>query len=497
MGDKYDVNTITGSSSMSSREREFFEAYGDALEQQAALIAKLHWLEGEKQEKELGVLLRDLEGKRNEYVVQGAPLYCSKCIQDRQTLTYKEKELESTPVQDESYASLQVPEDRQASINDLIPACVEDCKGGIRDIRDGKINIFGFGNCGDIEDKEALEDLLARAGLTDREDEVREAIEEGKGTCHCFMKLNDSWENLPLAGEYMTGYFSMPSDLIEYEKERCSPSYLRFNGKEGINMLSMLFCAFGGGIITAQESGQKIIVNVSALACASGGEHKGSLEWGQMKNNAIYIYNYLIEEGWSMEAICGLLGNIYIECGMNPGAWQEWNKMGKRQGYGLVQWSPARDFMIAAGFREDTEAIDGETDEDAIQEANDEADEAAANRVNSWATDYPQALMDMELEYLLESLYSTDSEKKRWLVDKKHKYYRILPPSSNVPLDMSVDTFIISEYGAGDLALVFHASYERSGDGPERLQKRVDAADRWYEYFSGANPDIELADFPQ
>lgn len=70
------------------------------------------------------------------------------------------------------------------------------------------------------------------------------------------MKLNESWENLPLAGEYLTGYFNIPPDLVEYERDRCSPSYLRFNGKEEINMMSMLFCQFGGGIITAQESGQ-------------------------------------------------------------------------------------------------------------------------------------------------------------------------------------------------------------------------------------------------
>ncbi|MDE7044044.1 MAG: hypothetical protein K2O97_03330, partial [Acetatifactor sp.] len=106
--------------------------------------------------------------------------------------------------------------------------------------------------------KVALEDLLARAGLTDREAEVREAIEAGKGTCHCLMRLNESWENLALAGEYLTGYFDISPDLVEYERDRCSPSYLRFNGKEGINMMSMLFCSFGGGIITARESGQKL-----------------------------------------------------------------------------------------------------------------------------------------------------------------------------------------------------------------------------------------------
>ena len=102
------------------------------------------------------------------------------------------------------------------------------------------------------------------------------------------------------------------------------------------------------------------MVGVSALACTAEREHKGSLEWEQMKSNAIYIYNYLAERGWSMEATCGLMGNIYMECGMNPGAWQYWNQMGEGQGYGLVQWSPSREFMIVAGFRENVEAMYGE-----------------------------------------------------------------------------------------------------------------------------------------
>ena len=38
---------------------------------------------------------------------------------------------------------------------------------------------------------------------------------------------------------------------------------------------------------------------------------------------------------------------------------------------------------------------------------------------------------------------------------------------------------------------------ERSGDGANELQHRVDAAEKWYEYFSGVNPEIELTDFPK
>ena len=67
----------------------------------------------------------------------------------------------------------------------------------------------------------------------------------------------------------------------------------------------------------------------------------------QQEANAEYIYNYLSNEGWSINAICGLLGNIQQESQMNPGAWQigfEDNKSSSNCGYGLIQFTPAEDF---------------------------------------------------------------------------------------------------------------------------------------------------------
>ena len=126
------------------------------------------------------------------------------------------------------------------------------------------------------------------------------------------------------------------------------------------------------------------------------------------------------------------------------------------------------------------------------------ADAYAANCVNSWAAEHPQALMDMELEYLLDSLYGENGTTLRWYDrDMVQPYYRKSMPSCGAPSRMPVDTYVISDWDAGDLALVFHASYERSGDGTEDLQDRADAANIRYEYFSGANPNIGLDGFPQ
>lgn len=43
-----------------------------------------------------------------------------------------------------------------------------------------------------------------------------------------------------------------------------------------------------------------------------------SLNEEQMKINATYIYNYLIAKGWSINAICGMLGNMQSESSINP-----------------------------------------------------------------------------------------------------------------------------------------------------------------------------------
>lgn len=58
----------------------------------------------------------------------------------------------------------------------------------------------------------------------------------------------------------------------------------------------------------------------------------------QQENNAIEFYNYFIDYGATLEAICGMLGNITRESTLNPA-----NKQGNstRLGWGLIQWTPA------------------------------------------------------------------------------------------------------------------------------------------------------------
>lgn len=186
----------------------------------------------------------------------------------------------------------------------------------------------------------------------------------------------------------------------------------------------------------------------------------------RQQDNALYIYNYLKEEGWSTEAIAGLLGNIQHESGLNPAAWQSMGQSGdgnRNQGYGLVQWTKAGDkFLADCGL---TNA-----------------------QVNDLAAKDPQKLMDLQLEYLLTTMKPGGGE---WIASEQTvaRHYDAYPLDPKTPRLMSYDDYTTSELNASQLALVFHASYERSGDykveeTDGRIAKRVNYAENWYDFLT-------------
>lgn len=58
----------------------------------------------------------------------------------------------------------------------------------------------------------------------------------------------------------------------------------------------------------------------------------------EMKTNAIEFYNYFSSIGATLESICGMLGNIQRESGLNPGNKQT---SSTSSGWGLIQWTPS------------------------------------------------------------------------------------------------------------------------------------------------------------
>lgn len=77
---------------------------------------------------------------------------------------------------------------------------------------------------------------------------------------------------------------------------------------------------------------------------------KPSGAYGISSDEAIANYKEvvnLLSDTWTMEAICGMLGNMYAESGMNPWRWQSdsVSLTSSSKGYGLVQFTPAYGYI--------------------------------------------------------------------------------------------------------------------------------------------------------
>ena len=69
------------------------------------------------------------------------------------------------------------------------------------------------------------------------------------------------------------------------------------------------------------------------------------LSQSEMENNAKLVQSFLLSRGWTNNAIAGVLGNMQSESGINPGIWQSLNEGNYSGGYGLVQWTPATNYI--------------------------------------------------------------------------------------------------------------------------------------------------------
>lgn len=68
----------------------------------------------------------------------------------------------------------------------------------------------------------------------------------------------------------------------------------------------------------------------------------------EMQNNATELWNYFGSNGWSVEAVSAMLGNMQTESTINPNIWESLT-VNYNRGYGLVQWTPATKYINWAG----------------------------------------------------------------------------------------------------------------------------------------------------
>jgi N-acetylmuramoyl-L-alanine amidase len=149
----------------------------------------------------------------------------------------------------------------------------------------------------------------------------------------------------------------------------------------------------------------------------------------ELLQNAKCIFDYLTKTThWSANAVCGLLGNTFVESKHNPSAWEN-NKVGNLdRGYGIVQWTPASKYL-------------------------------------DWAKSMGYAATDMEGQLL----------RLKYEMDNGFQYYK----TDDYPLTFK--QFIVSDKSPDYLAKAFIYNYERPGN--PNVELRAQKAMEYYQLF--------------
>lgn len=157
------------------------------------------------------------------------------------------------------------------------------------------------------------------------------------------------------------------------------------------------------------------------------------LTQAQKENNATEVYNFFYPDGMTLEAICGLLGNMTRESSINPGMKQTESES---SGWGLIQWTPS-------------------------------------TRLTEWCNTYGYTWHDGNAQCIR---IKAEGEKTMG--------------ASGYWLPTSAYPYSWSEFKAlTDVAEATKAyMYERERPGEPALELRMQYAAEWYEFFTGSQP---------
>jgi hypothetical protein len=176
------------------------------------------------------------------------------------------------------------------------------------------------------------------------------------------------------------------------------------------------------------------ILNIVSSSIQMNGNDDGifrysrELTYSEMTTNSKYIFDFLKAKGWTLQAICGMLGNFNIESHMNPSRWQNGYKT-PSNGYGIAQWTPS-------------------------------------TKYTTWASNngLKKGNMDSQLKRIL---YEVNHPSEQW----------------GNKIDMSFSDYIHSTQSAYDLAKVWFYNYEQPSS-TDTLTRRRRYARGWYKRLS-------------
>lgn len=163
----------------------------------------------------------------------------------------------------------------------------------------------------------------------------------------------------------------------------------------------------------------------------------GYLRQVEKENNAQLIWEFFRQHGWTLESVCGMLGNMEVESTLSPGVWGGFTPWGSPsgKGYGLVQWTPY-------------------------------------TRITNWLTahGYPLTSGPGQCSKIQEELDHPEIE-RTW-------------HTAGTPYTITFKEFSQSNASPAQLAQVFLACYERPAN-PNQPQRST-LAMNWYSFLRGA-----------
>lgn len=182
------------------------------------------------------------------------------------------------------------------------------------------------------------------------------------------------------------------------------------------------------------------------------------LSQAQMEVNAPIIASYLLSKGWTMQAICGALGNWESECKLNPNDPQTdaagfpSSASSRSGGFGFAQWTPCGSKILWYCEQKGLTPTQGDNN--------------------------PAADLALQIEYheyeCTQGYQGTGS--KTWFSNKGYSY--------------TWEEYKQSTDDPAELARAYYWQYERSAAGTPG--PRPAQAVAWYEFLTG----IDLPDVP-
>lgn len=183
-------------------------------------------------------------------------------------------------------------------------------------------------------------------------------------------------------------------------------------------------------------------------------------QYEKQQHNAKYFTRYLLSKGWTLNAICGALGNWQVEATMNtndpqyitnyPSLSASTGEVFSEGGFGLAQWTPVRNKI---GWYAQQKGLT--------------FDRTDTNPPSSF--EFQMEYHEFECTYGLKG----DSSKKTWYPEKPAYY-------------LPWEEYKKSTKTPEELAEIYYWSYERSSAWDSTTRPRY--ARTWFDYLQGISP---------